>query len=156
MDPTTQYVTNLSIMMRKQAPNTYGIYQFILDRGIKFKITESSFPRLGKMKECFRNAAMLVTENKNYTYCEGFAMGAVIPVLHAWCIDGAGNVIDPTWENGSDYLGVPFNTKYLWSTITRTHCFTSLIDNWTEGFPLLKNSDEQKLAIHSCIDHWKR
>lgn len=31
---------------------------------------------------------------------------------HAWCVDKHGVVIDPTWRDGNDYFGIPFDQSF--------------------------------------------
>jgi len=49
-------------------------------------------------------------------YCEGYAaLPDGFPVKHAWTVDEAGRVYDPTWgaEPGSAYLGLPVADRFL-------------------------------------------
>lgn len=66
--------------------------------------------RRGKPRHCFENALNLAWGTTGYRYVEGIAH-KVIPVHHAWCVDAAGNVIDPTWERPEDslYCGIAFD-----------------------------------------------
>lgn len=150
MNKTVEHIQNLAQLQKSVNMNIYGIYQFVLDHGIKFNVTDASFPKLGKPKECFFNAAKLVLDSFKYTYCEGFAFGQVLPVVHAWCIDVNGNVIDPTWSKGSDYIGVPFTNQYLIQRLAKTGYYGSLIDNFQEGFPLLTGKHNIHNVIHPC------
>lgn len=61
------------------------------------------------MKECYRNALTFGFDRRDLTYCEGFALHPKfpMPVPHAWLADGAGVVVDPTWEEGAAYFGIP-------------------------------------------------
>jgi hypothetical protein len=66
--------------------------------------------RRAPMKECFANAIAIAKRTSGrIAYVEGYAMRADMPLLihHAWCADGRGNVIDPTWNNPEDchYFG---------------------------------------------------
>ena len=72
--------------------------RFILECGQDFKPAKR--PKgLRKMtdKQCYRNATVLSRE-RGLHYAEGFA-ASIIPVLHAWCVDDNGTVIDPTWRH---------------------------------------------------------
>ncbi len=112
---------------------------FVLEAGRAFKIPEKRIdcPR-GIIKQCFANAGRLAMSDPDLIYCEGFALGRVIPVHHAWCVDIDGNVIEPTWrEVGGDYYGIPFDSDFLNDTVARTGHW-GLIDDWASGFPLLK------------------
>ena len=109
----------------------------------------ASFP----IKSCFWNAKKLSRRSGGLlVYHEGYALGAVIPVLHAWCQIGD-KVIDPTWRHHDQpersgpyrdrtmglipednaYLGVPFEES-AWTTDG------SLIDDWKHTWPLLRSS----------------
>ena len=83
---------------------------FVLDRGTWFvsgelsssqtSIVLAAAARAGPMtpNHCFANASKLVLCDRSgeLSYVEGFAMGQVMPVHHAWCSIG-GKVIDLTW-----------------------------------------------------------
>lgn len=68
----------------------------------------------GPKRNCFGNAMHAAIANPDLIYCEGYA-NAVIPTMHAWCVDGEGTVWDPTWdeEQGRDYYGIPFNIDFV-------------------------------------------
>jgi hypothetical protein len=76
---------------------------------------------LGPMRQCYNNAFHAVAESlgtaDQLTYCEGFALPASlgIAVEHAWAVDGAGRVIDPTWDDAPrcGYVGVLLSPAYL-------------------------------------------
>ena len=93
-----------------------------------------NFPK-GTIKECFRNAYLLAVEH-DLTYCEGYAMG-IIPTLHAWCLDKDGHVIDITWKDGIEYIGVMFSTKYVNKILLERKSY-GVIDNWEMEWPLLR------------------
>lgn len=70
-------------------------------------------------KQCFSNA-LRHAERHGMLYAEGYglsgglaASGLVFPVEHAWCVDGHGNAVDPTWgcPEGSVYLGIEFSPR---------------------------------------------
>lgn len=112
-----------------------SIDDFIYQNGLYFK------PKLlpkgiiqGRMKECYKNAALLAMEKPNYFYVEGIACG-IIPVLHAWCVDKDKNVIDPTWPDGKEYFGVIIKKEFLFKQTVKWGF--GLIDNWKNGWPLL-------------------
>lgn len=112
-----------------------SIYDFILQNGLYFKI--KPLPKgiiQGKMKECYKNAALLSLEKPNYFYAEGIACG-IIPVLHAWCVDKDKNVIDPTWSDGKEYFGVIIKKGFLFKQVEK--CGFGLIDDWKNRWPLL-------------------
>ena len=97
-------------------------------------------------KNCYKNAFKLMTKNKDLIYCEGFAIPfrGNFSLNHAWCITMCGDVIDPTWPyypKGMAYRGIPFERDFVIETYKRTKC--SLLDNWPELFPLLKDFKEE-------------
>src|SRR5690606_29027418 len=76
-----------------------------------------SWLRWGVKKECYKNAAHYVLNRQDVSYAEGYAVdvGLPIPIEHAWLIDDAGMVIDPTWPDSSDhlYFGVVFRKSFV-------------------------------------------
>lgn len=68
----------------------------------------------GEMKMCYSNAMNLVMDTPGLTYVEGFAFSLVMPMGHGWATRDGRTAIDPTWEDGSDYFGIPF-TRSFWS-----------------------------------------
>ncbi len=62
-------------------------------------------------RECFANARRIAERRREYSYCEGFAVN-LVATEHAWLVDSAGRVLDPTWcllENDpmpTDYFGM--------------------------------------------------
>ena len=107
-----------------------------------------------KAKECFKNAAEMAIDSSRFIYCEGYGL-SIIPVMHAWCLDKDGNVIDPTWANfafekGREYFGIAINTKYLITHLCKTERYGSLIDAWDSGWQMLH--DEPKFWRHPIND----
>ena len=47
--------------------------------------------KLGKVKECYRNASLLALENEDFFYAEGYEG---LPFEHAWVVNRDGVVID--------------------------------------------------------------
>ncbi|MDM9644879.1 hypothetical protein [Rhizobium sp. S163] len=78
---------------------------------------------LGERRHCYSNSVRaLVCQGPDSAdelfYCEGYAMekgGVWLPIQHAWLVDGAGRVIDPTWHDASEhvYFGVSFRTSFV-------------------------------------------
>ena len=72
----------------------------------------------GPANECYRNASLVVLENPDLSYAEGFATKGTsgLSVLHAWAVDKAGNVVDNTIPDAHEwkYFGVKYDrSKYL-------------------------------------------
>ena len=90
--------------------------ELILDRGVEMKYAPlpDNIER-GIPKGCYYNCLQLLRKHPEFTYCEGYAQSEdlPLPLFHAWLVDGNGNVIDPTWDKGDAYLGIPFNTKWF-------------------------------------------
>jgi hypothetical protein len=87
----------------------------------------------GEMKMCFKNASELALWNPRYIYCEGYAMPGTIPLPmhHGWCIDTeTGLVVDPTWEDGFNYFGVPFKTEFVRQELLRREQYGVIDMNW--------------------------
>lgn len=79
--------------------------------------------RSGKLGECYRNASLLVMGRSDLTYAEGFAQNpdaSNVVFMHAWAVDRAGKVVDPTFEHPErcSYFGVKYERmpylKYLY------------------------------------------
>lgn len=94
---------------------------------------------VGPSGECFRNAGRLAL--KGYTYMEGYALPeGGIPLLHAWCVDAAGAVVDPTWAapERAAYFGVVIPTEVV-CTAALLHGSWGLLGNdHRDGFRLLR------------------
>jgi hypothetical protein len=130
-----------------------------------------------KQRECFANAQRLAIDSDKIKYVEGYANPNLIPVSHAWNLFN-GKVVDLTWiedtmkkANSSpkrqkemitlgefsdkmEYFGVIIPTKIVCETALKNKEYNSLIDDWMNHFPLLKNKfegdkneeDEKKLC----------
>jgi hypothetical protein len=144
MGETRDYIEMLAKFREENMPTTKlkynGIEAFVLahgrDMGDMAPLPEDVGN--GTKKECFKNAMELAME-RGWTYCEGYASSA-IPTMHAWCLDDEGNVIDPTWDEGRDYIGVEIPTDYALKTILRRGAY-GVIENMEEGYPLLTGED---------------
>jgi hypothetical protein len=94
------------------------IEHFVLQHGMlmgSFNGVLPPFIHKGKRGLCFMNACRLALQSE-LIYCEGYALRE-IPVMHAWCIDSAGKVIDITWDSGDAYYGVAIKTDFLLDTV---------------------------------------
>lgn len=121
-----------------------SIDELLLKHGRSFKPkAKPKGVHWGRAKECYCNAATLATgSGLGLTYCEGYAAG-IIPVLHAWCVNDQGEVVDNTWRTkGTEYFGVPFKTSYLIGALI-LRGYYGLLDNWEQGWPLLKEAPEK-------------
>lgn len=109
-----------------------GVAAFLLKHGKEYTATPASFKgRRMKAKACYRNALLKVVKDPSLTYVEGYITCFDIPIVHAWCIDKEGNVIDPTLDGkhiGMDYFGVPFKGKYVASLMMERGLCASVIE----------------------------
>lgn len=138
LDPTivSKYLEAVAKIMAGEKLKYSSFEEFVLRNGRQFYFA-CPISKVGKPKECFKNAYLLA-ENKGLIYVEGYAItkGVPVPTLHAWCIDKNDAVYDPTWKDGIDYFGVPFDINYVRKTMLKTRVF-GVIDNIKMGFPLL-------------------
>lgn len=116
--------------------------RWVLDNGRDFEF--SPLPkgvRLCKQGQCYYNAMRLVWKDEDrYVYVEGFATatGSSLTTLYAWCYDRqTGRIIDKTWKNGGDYVGVPIRMKYAREFMLKYGYHGSMIDDWSGGYPLI-------------------
>jgi hypothetical protein len=63
------------------------------------------------------------------TYVEGYAFSS-IPINHAWLITSDGQVVDPTWEEGSSYFGISFDWQKLANTLQITKSYGIINQLW--------------------------
>ena len=149
-----EFAAQVGLGNAKRAGNAF-LYtshaDFILRHGRAYEWHQ--FPRRltrGVPRACYRNAARLALRSARYTYVEGCAVapGIGISLDHAWCIDQAGHVVDPTWQDGRDYFGVAFRTDYL-RRVVRANRQYGLIHNVRMDFPLLTGQHriEEALAV---------
>jgi hypothetical protein len=117
----------------------YSGHESFLERHGRFFTPSTAIPagvRRGLPKNCFDNAYREARRSKGrYHYVEGLAFCA-IPTLHAWLIDAAGTVIDPTWDDhlvGLAYFGVELSLAEV--ATTRRGGWCCLLDDWKRQFP---------------------
>ena len=122
-----------------------SVYDFLLVHGKNYQI--KAFPEdledwKGVKGYCWHNAGSMVLEVNHLTYCEGYALAESLPIPlpHSWAIDPEENVVDPTWNNGISYFGVPFDLDYVMFTMLERGYYASVIDFWEKGFQLLKGN----------------
>ena len=109
---------------------------------------------MGRPRECFRNAATLALRKPDiYMYVEGYAVNrwiAMHTVAHAWCSGLDNLVIDPTWNEGTDYFGVPFRHDYL-RRVLKSRKDYGLIDNSEMDFPLVTGAH----PVGEAVINWR-
>ena len=113
-------------------PRCHTFQQFVYFHGREFvphPAPRRYFRRLGAGGQCFRNALKLVMRFPDeLTYAEGFAAswfeGQIRPHfgLHAWAVTREGEAVAPTWPDGIEYFGIPFDLDYVVRTVVRRSC----------------------------------
>jgi hypothetical protein len=97
--------------LAQQARIGDNLARFALELGVFSKLDSvwQPAPMQGAHKLCLQNAAVLSWSMDGATYVEGYACtgGYTTPLHHAWELDAEGRVVDPTWEDGLNYLGMP-------------------------------------------------
>ncbi len=90
----------------------------------------------GPYKECYNNAFYAATKN-NWQYVEGYAT-SIIPVGHAWCLDGD-DIVETTWDTpGDEYWGIVFPLDYVSEITLETGRWGILGSDYLNNFTLLK------------------
>ena len=112
---------------------------------------------MGPMKRCYNNSLDASLENQEIvTYVEGYASG-IITFSHAWNIlttESEDEIVDLTLRTDDrhgpppTYFGVPFDVGYVEEVLD--DC--TVIDNWHQGWPLLKDDSLLERALH---EDWK-
>jgi hypothetical protein len=73
--------------------------------------------RVGSKRQCFKNATLCALARNDVFYAEGYAIDPYfpVPIQHAWLVDPAGRVIDPTWRQNKDhiYFGMAFQREFV-------------------------------------------
>ena len=143
---TVNYLKTIADVGRSCGSNLNGyscLEDFILKNGAEWERIETprKYPR-GIPQACFHNAQLLCMDNPELTYCEGYAIGAIIPVLHAWVLTPNGEAIDNTWskdhlKSATQYVGVAMQLKYIIGELVKTRRHISLIDDYEHRFPIL-------------------
>lgn len=98
-----------------------SLESFVLAEGRFFRAGPSSWPgEFGDTGHCFENAMWRALRDE-IRYVEGFAVApaVAVPVLHAWCVDRDGVVVDPTWayHNNAAYYGVEIDVDVAWDVL---------------------------------------
>jgi hypothetical protein len=90
------------------------------------KLPTNSYRR-GEMKQCFSNSANLVQGQRRLRYVEGYAMrdSLAYPFHHAWCLNGAGGVVDVTLDRPEEcqYFGVEMTATECWAELLKSGYF---------------------------------
>lgn len=158
-----EYLRNMSQMRRRLlVPEgfKYACFEeFVLRTGRQFSkyLPRPKWVKKGIIKECFSNCFREVSvHSKKLIYCEGYAVGSVIPVHHAWLSTLDGEVIDPTWHDReisnekTEYWGIPFDWQFVLQTALRTKYY-GVLDNWHENYPLLRGEVSEEIFLDPKI-----
>lgn len=100
-------------------------------------------PFEGQIKACYKNCFNALSQYLNLEYCEGFAIDNQLPiaVYHAWLVNEAGEVIDPTWvdekSKTSVYYGIIFNRDYVIEMYEKNKTYSILENYYKNGGQLL-------------------
>jgi hypothetical protein len=119
-----------------------SIEHFVLENGRNF-IVASPPPKLrqGGIGLCLKNASNLAKRRPDLQYVEGYAISGPTsyPMFHAWCVDQAGVVYDPTWPDGREHFGVPLKLDFVLA-LRKKNKWLSGIDS-PPDFPVLAGVD---------------
>jgi hypothetical protein len=94
-------------------------------------------------KHCFYNAYRLAKKSGGrLRYVEGYAMGNIVPVHHAWNVDENDNVVDATWGTfttiGRIYHGVTAPLEYV--KLSHSKHNLSFLYDYKNNFPILRDA----------------
>lgn len=138
------YARGLTRLKERGGYNSLEDFVFRNGREWKYAPKPKSI-RWGPIKCCYENALKLVMDRPALIYCEGYA-SKIFPVLHAWCVDQYGTVIDNTWRENQEfpplYFGIAFKRSYLVRALCQNK-YHGLIDNWHGRWPLLSEKPEK-------------
>lgn len=102
-----------------------GAEDVVLQHGVQFTGV-AKHTKLGTPRRCYNNAFDLVLNGvRRLHYCEGWACGvAQFPVQHAWCVDDAGLIYEPTWPQVEPtwhdrYVGCVFDDNFVFEEAIR-------------------------------------
>lgn len=121
----------------------YNIEHFVLGNGVehfRHPNPQRYHTPSKTIGQCFHNAYILVSRYRNELfYAEGYAhkKDSPMPIHHAWAVTANGEFIDPTWKDGIDYFGVPFDFEYVTGIAFRAEEFSGVIFNHRDQCPLL-------------------
>jgi hypothetical protein len=124
MNSARQYVEQMAEVMREhRVPLTIAL---ALEFGREWPHSEPA-PRLGQRGRCFANAMQHARIN-DWVYVEGWACtgGLGLALEHAWCLRPDGTIMDPTWDDGHDYFGIPFHIGFVEDMALKTGYYGAL------------------------------
>lgn len=126
---TFEYLEATALLRRKCFPDPpdwrfSSIEELVLYYGYAYTrvALPDKAPR-GPARECFANSLRWASKDDSVVYVEGYAHGSHLTTLHAWTTPRFGarrEAYDPTWPEGSDYLGIAFDTAWVVANAVRT------------------------------------
>jgi len=131
-----------------------SVYRLIQETGRTFSKRVEPAPFKGKPKSCFQNCFEALWKYPQLSYCEGFAIDDNIPIAvsHAWLVNDASEVIDPTWVGKNfiscAYFGVVFNRKFVIDFATKTRVYGILDSDYLNEHQLLREGFPEG-ALHT-------
>jgi hypothetical protein len=158
IDEIRRFLTSRSVVAALNASRGddhwyHSFDEFILAHGERF--APSPLPsefRRGRPDQSFRNATELVMRDVSmFTYVEGYVLSSS-PVMHAWCLDKDGTVIDPTWEDIKvrGYFGVRFPIRLLYASMAVSDAYGIFhVNSVTEDCPILRREYTPESAMIS-------
>ena len=149
MTESIEKFTDLREQLRKRAEKSDFNGQFadlVLRWGNQY--TFQPLPkqfRMGQQKICFANAYQCAKRH-GVIYVEGYGSSPLSgnPVLHAWCVKPASNMVIDRTGRRLEYIGIPFQFGYVearWNAGA-----ISVIQDEIDKYPLLRMAIE-KLAV---------
>jgi hypothetical protein len=107
MDIESRLRQEVEAWERVGVPHERNLHRAILEHGQAYELDREASAPNGKLKECFRNAALAAFDNDDLTYVEGFACreGGVLMAHHAWVINPDGKALEVTWRDGGNECG---------------------------------------------------
>ena len=131
--------------IREGSPSRYkSIQRLIIETGKPFSKRVEPTPFKGKPKSCFENCFKALWNYPHLRYCEGFAIDddLTLAISHAWLVNDAFEVIDPTWTGkrftGCTYFGVVFNNDFVVEFVTQTRHYGILDSDYLNDHQLLR------------------
>lgn len=108
-------------------------------QGHRSPATETSRVTDGAAGACYETAFRLACAENLY-YAEGYAcpLAVGVPLMHAWCLDADGAVVDPTWPDASQtaYLGVVLDMAIVAEVVAAQGVLVVLSNLHCDGFAL--------------------
>lgn len=160
------YLWKVAAMRRAMGANVphegfdyyYSCYEdFFFRNGRWFKPNEQDKYRQREHGQCYQNAFTLLVENeKELRYCEGYATTSASPVYHCWNLGQEDRVVDVTWVFGDPnekgkplgYIGVCFPTELALAHVNTAPHY-ALLDDPANGWPLLRTQYDPEALLTS-------